>query len=209
MSDYPSKAMGRANWMTMARGVLALGALALVMGFSNSAQAYGPMNRTFGVGLALGNPTSFTGKYHLGDREAIDFHLGIFHSYGRSYWGNSIFLGADYLFELWTFVENGTVRVPFYAGPGAGVLFNTRDYGDCRYGGNDRFRCANYGYFDFGIGPRLPIGVGVEFQSAPFEIFLEMAPTMMILFRDAAYGDQVSVRFDIPNFALIARFYFD
>ncbi|AWV90130.1 hypothetical protein [Bradymonas sediminis] len=207
MKDYLFNLKGRINLVVVARRVMALAALTLVLGMSNYAQAGGPMGRTLGVGLALGNPTSFTGKYHVSDSEAIDVHLGLFHSYGRSYWGNSLFLGGDYLFDLWTFVENGSITVPFYAGPGLGLLFDTRDYRDCRY--SDRFRCGDYGYYDFGFGPRMPIGVGIEFNNAPFELFLEMTPSMMILVRDANYGDRVSVRFDIPNFALIARFYFE
>lgn len=207
MKDRPCLDMRRKNWVAIARRVMALTALSLVLGLSNNAQAAGPMGRTLGVGLALGNPTSFTGKYHLGEGEAIDLHLGKFHTYGHSFWNNSIFLGADYLFELWSFLENSSVKVPLYAGPGVGLLVNTSERRGYRF--DNRFNYNRDGHYDFGFGPRLPIGVGIEFQKVPFELFIEMAPTMMILFRDAAYGDRAIVRFDIPNFALIARFYFD
>jgi hypothetical protein len=190
--------------MSTFRRLVALAALALVFGLAQNARAQGPMGRSFGIGLALGNPTSFTGKYHLGAEEAIDFHVGVFHAYGHDLWDDSLFLGGDYLFEIWNFLENGSVSVPFYAGPGLGLVFDTDDEGYC-YEGRRRFWCDDY---EFGFGPRLPIGIGVEFQNAPFEIMLEMAPSMMILIHDNDFGDDVDIEFDIPNFAFIARFYF-
>lgn len=208
MTNYLRICARRVNGTAIARRVMALAALALVLGFSNLARAEGPMGRSFGMGLALGNPTSFTGKYHLGADEAIDFHVGKFHSYGSSFWGDSLFLGGDYLFEIWNFLDNGSVSIPMYAGPGLGILFDTNDYGYCNRDRDRRFRCDGYNYYDFGFGPRLPIGAGVQFKNAPFELFLEMAPTMTILYRDSDYGDNVDTRVDILNFALIVRFYF-
>jgi hypothetical protein len=183
------------------RFLLALVTAVVVLGQAAPAHADGPMGRDFGLGISLGNPTSFTGKYHLSSTEAIDFHLGKFHAYGNRYWDDSLFIAGDYLFEIWNFVENGSVSVPFYAGPGLGLVF---DVDDDICGRNQNCRS-----FDFGFGPRMPIGVGVEFQKAPFELFLEMTPTMMIVFEERYYEDDVDVRFDIPNFAFVARFYFE
>lgn len=170
------------------------------------AQASGPMGRNFGFGAALGNPLSFTGKYHLSENDAIDFHIGKSHVYSSKLWRNSLFLGGDYLFTLWNFLENDQVSIPFYAGPGLGLAIGTGS-GDYCYRYRDRrgYYCDG---FDFGFGPRLPIGVMLEFQKAPFELGLEMAPTMMFLVRDNPYGDSVHVKFDVLNLALVARFYF-
>ncbi len=189
---------------SFARNFVALVVLGVVIGMAAPAQADGPMGRQFGLGLAFGNPTSFAGKYHVGPKQAIDFHVGAFHTYGRSRYGDSLFLGGDYLFEVWNFVENGTVSVPFYAGPGLAIVSDLDDDDWC-WDGDRRYSCR---YYDFGFGPRMPIGVGVEFQKAPFELALEMSPTMLILFRDRYYDDEVDLDLDIINFAFIGRFYF-
>lgn len=190
--------------MASVRYLAAIVLMSVVVGAAAPAYADGPMGRDFGLGLALGNPTSFTGKYHLGSDQALDFHVGVFHAYGRNRFDDSLFLGGDYLFEVWNFVENGTVSVPFYAGPGVALLFDVDD--DRRCWDGDRLRyCGDY---DFGFGPRMPIGVGVEFQKAPFEIFLELTPTLLVLVNDRYNDDDVDLHLDIPNFALIGRFYF-
>lgn len=187
------------------RSFAVLAVLATVVGHAAPAQANGPMGRQFGLGLALGNPTSFTGKYHLGNKQALDFHIGAYHVYGHGRFDDSLFLGGDYLFEIWNFVENGTVSVPFYAGPGGGLIFDADD-DDChRHGGN--YHCHDD--YDFGFGPRMPIGIGVEFQKAPFELFLELTPTLMFVFDDDPHDDDdFDLDWDIPNFAFIGRFYF-
>ena len=168
------------------------------------AEARGPMGRNFGLGVALGNPLSFTGKYHLSDNDAIDFHIGKYHAYGSRLWRSSLFLGGDYLFTLWNFLETDAVSIPFYAGPGLGLAFDTRSDRHCYRDGRGYY-CDGY---EFGFGPRLPVGVMLQFEKAPFELGLEMAPSMMILVRDNPYGDNVHVQFDVINFALLARFYF-
>lgn len=192
------------GWPVACRLLVVIVAASAVLATAAPARAEGPMGRNFGLGLSLGNPTSFTGKYYLNDSQAIDFHVGVFHVYGVGFWSDSLFLGGDYLFEVWNFVENGTVSVPFYAGPGVGLVFDTDD--DFCVRGQRRDYCGNY---DFGIGPRMPIGVGVQFQNAPFELFLELTPTMMIVFNDNGYNTDVDLRLDIPNFALVGRFYFE
>lgn len=187
------------------RYLVALAVVSIMVGSAAPAYADGPMGRDFGLGLSLGNPTSFTGKYHLGPKEALDFHVGVFHAYGRSRFDDSLFLGGDYLFEVWNFVENGAVSVPFYAGPGLALLFDV-DNDDNRCWDGQRWRyCSDY---DFGFGPRMPIGIGLEFQKAPFELFLELTPTLLVLINDRYHEDDVDLRLDIPNFALIGRFYF-
>lgn len=190
------------------RGLIVLIVLLGAVCVATPARADGPMGRTFGVGVALGNPLSLTAKYHLGANEAIDFHIGAFRSYytrNDGFWRNSLFLAADYVFEIWNFHQDATLSVPFYAGPGLGVAFSTGEHAYCFDGRGRRYSC---GMYNFGFGPRLPVGVAVEFQKAPFELALEMAPTLMIYTRDSYYGDGIGTRFDILNFAFIARFYF-
>lgn len=195
----------------MAAFLRLLGAVALVVSLSfvgsSEAEASGPMGRGFGIGLSLGNPTSLTGKYYLAGGDAVDFHVGSYSVYNRRYYGNTLFIGADYLFEVWQFVNNSTLKMPFYAGPGAMILAG---YGDRGY------RWGNRPYYraDFGLGARFPIGTALQFNKAPFEVYLEMAPSLAFLFYEDGYYDgryydtDVRVRLDILNFAIGARFYF-
>lgn len=176
-------------------------AMSVVVGVSDDAQAAGPMGNDFGLGFAAGNPSSFTGKYYMGGDTAVDFHLGVYKAYRRAFYDDSLFLAGDYLFEVWNFSESGAVSVPFYAGPGLAVLLDLDDdYCGRRFDG--RYRCDND--YDFGFGPRMPIGVAAQFQKAPFEIFLEMSPTLLIL----TGNNDTRLDIDIVNFALGGRFYF-
>ncbi|MFP4597630.1 MAG: hypothetical protein ACLFVJ_05230 [Persicimonas sp.] len=175
-------------------------ALSVVVGISEDAHADGPMGNDFGLGFAAGNPSTFNGKHYLGGDTAVDFHLGVYKAYRRSFYDDSLFLAGDYLFEVWNFAETGAVSVPFYAGPGLALLLDLDDgYCDSRW---DRDICRNH--YDFGFGPRMPIGVALQFQKAPFEIFLEMSPTLLIL---TGHND-TRLDIDIVNFALGGRFYF-
>ncbi len=185
-----------------------LSALALVFSLSfmasSEAEAAGPMGRDFGIGISLGNPTSLTGKYYLGDGAAFDFHVGTYSTYNRRHYRNSLFLAADYLVEVWHFVDNGTLRMPFYAGIGGLLQLGV---GDRYYGGNYVYGYYNY---DFGIGARVPVGTALQFKKAPFEVFLEVAPTLSFLFYEGNVARDTSVytHFDVLNFAIGARFYF-
>jgi hypothetical protein len=174
-------------------------ALALVVSTADRAYANGPMGNDFGLGFALGNPTSFTGKYYMSGEEAVDFHIGLYRSYQRSYYGETLFLAGDYIFEVWNFMDDSSVKLPFYVGPGAALLMRTGDRYCHRY---RRGSCVSY---NFGFGPRMPIGVALQFQKAPFEIFLEMSPTLLMLFHE---HDGSRVDISIANFALGGRFYF-
>ncbi|MBA2664543.1 MAG: DUF3996 domain-containing protein [Bradymonadaceae bacterium] len=170
--------------------------------FCTDAYASGPMNRNFGLGVSLGNPTSLTGKYYMGSgNNAIDFHIGTFRSYNSRRYGGTIFLAGDYLFDVWTFVENSTLKMPFYVGPGAALLI-----GQGRDGYYfDRGYYSGYRSYGLGVGARLVVGTALQFQTAPFEIFLDLSPTLMFLFHDQG---GVGNYFAIDNLALGARFFF-
>lgn len=179
-----------------------LGAVALVFSLSfmssSEAEAAGPMGRDFGIGISLGNPTSLTGKYYLGGDAAFDFHIGRYKSYDSRYYRNSLFLAGDYLVDVWEFVNNGTLRMPFYAGIGGMLML-----GGDRYWHNSR-----YYTYDFGLGARIPIGTALQFKKAPFEVYLEVAPALTFLIYDKVNGSGVDTYFDPLNFAIGARFYF-
>lgn len=186
---------------------LALGAIfcfAFVLATPH-AEASGPMNRNIGVGLSVGAPMSITGKYYLAADSAIDFHVGTYHHFNRAY-GGGLFLAADYLMNIWTFVETSTLKMPFYAGIGGFGAFGNSSW-NCN--GRDRW-CDPRDSYGFGLGARIPIGTALQFQSAPFEVFFELSPAIGVYFRRTAFGDTIS-RTE-PHFipaALGARFFFE
>src|SRR4051812_39029280 len=54
-------------------------------------------NKTFGLGLELGEPSGINGKYFLSGSNAIDFGLG--YIYRHYYAGDGLNLYADYLWH--------------------------------------------------------------------------------------------------------------
>jgi hypothetical protein len=164
--------------------VLTLGLLA---GTARSASATEVgSRRPFGLGFAVGSPTSIVGKYFLGGDNAIDFGLGFwryhdcYNYHGNPYCDESgVGFNGDYLWQ--EPLARGTANLDWHIGVGA-RLWAFDDY-----------------YPDhFGLAARMPVGLDLTFQRPPFvEIFLEFAPALVI----------IPTRFDIEAF-LGVRFYF-
>ncbi len=78
-------------------------------------------NKTFGLGLELGEPTGITGKLFLKSDQALDFGLGdIYHHY---YGGDGLHLYADYLWHPTVLTSAEAFELPFYVGVGGRVWF--------------------------------------------------------------------------------------
>lgn len=181
--------------------VAALAAAFVLLAAPGEARADGPMGNDFGLGFTAGNPTSFSGKFYTGSERAFDFHLGLFRAYERNRYGDALFLGGDHLWEVWNFAENDVVNVPFYAGVGGALILDLED--DCH-----RFSDGRCVPFDAAVGPRMPFGAALQFQEAPFELFLEMSPTLLMVFEEHAAGTDLDLDISILNFAFGFRFYF-
>ncbi len=113
--------------------------------------------RNFGLGLVAGDPTGLSLKYWKGSTNAIQGSLAwsfLKNGYLRA---NADYLWHDY--DLIT-VEKGSL--PLYYGPGV-TLWAGRVRDD--HGG------AN-------IGVRGVCGLEYIFKGAPFDLFLELAPTL-------------------------------
>jgi len=145
--------------------------------------------RDFGLGFALGSPTSIVAKYFIGDNNALDFGLG-FWRYGW-HCGNPgdnpycsdhpaftrISLNADYLWQE-----------PIVGGRGATLDWHIGAGGRIWAGGGD-----------FAAAARMPIGLDLTFRKPAFlEVFLELAPALYIV---------PDINLDIEAF-LGVRFYF-
>ena len=104
-----------------------------------------------GIGVILGEPTGFTLKYWLNQRNAFDVGAawsfedpGYFELYG------------DYLFHFFDLIKVPRGELPLYAGVGGRIAIP--DSGSTR------------------AGLRLPVGLAYEFADVPVEVFVEVAP---------------------------------
>jgi hypothetical protein len=108
----------------------------------------------FGVGIIAGRPTGVTGLYRMSDRTAIDVDVGL-----DVFDDNDLYIGADFLFILPDLLGGGSVGLSPYLGPGA------------------FFVAVGDGVF----GLRVPFGLSLDFTKAPLQIFLELAPTLVLV----------------------------
>ena len=123
-------------------------------------------NKTFGLGLELGEPTGLNGKYFLSPSGAIDFGVGAI--YGHYYGGDGIHLYVDYLWHPLSLTSQPAFELPFYIGVGGRFW----DFDYCRNGN----RNCGYGGSAFGI--RVPVGLSFDFNNVPLDIFLQLIPVL-------------------------------
>ena len=147
--------------------------------------------RNFGLGFAVGTPTSIVGKAFLGGENALDFGLG-FWRYGRDCWEDSrgrhchgdgfnrLSINGDYLWQ--DNLAQGSARLDWHIGGGARLWLFDDYYND-----------------SVALAARMPVGLDMTFPKPSFlEIFLELAPALYIV---------PGVNLDIEAF-VGARFYF-
>jgi hypothetical protein len=139
-------------------------------------------NKTFGLGLELGNIEGLTGKLWLGDSNAIDFGIGYLYDFGPH--GLNIYM--DYLWHPFSITSQSAFELPFYIGVG-GRFWNWDN--------------TNSGVDAFGI--RVPIGISFDLNNVPIDIFIQMVPTLDFFthYTRNAYID--------IDFSFGARFYFN
>jgi hypothetical protein len=126
--------------------LLAVFLIVLLSSFKNYSQ-----ERKFGLGVILGEPTGFSGKYWVSDEHALDF--GLAYSFAHS--DNAFSLHGDYLFHLYDKIKS-RYRFPVYYGFGARIHFGNK-------GGNT-------------LGARGVIGILWIPDSLPIDAFIEIAP---------------------------------
>jgi hypothetical protein len=131
-------------------------------------------NKTFGLGLELGEPTGLNGKVFVADRVAIDFGLGWI--YRHYYYDDGVHIYADVLWHPVSLVSSPAFELPFYVGLGLRYW----DFEYCHQG-----VC---GYDADVIGFRIPFGIAFDFNSVPLDIFFQLVPT--IDFVDEDYVDR-------------------
>jgi hypothetical protein len=117
-------------------------------------------NKTFGIGLLLGNPTALSGKYFYSGNKAFDFGIGAVRYYrGR----DGLHLHADHLWHPVSLASTESFELPLYLGIG----FRLFDFDD-RHDGVD--------YDDaLALGVRAPLGIAFDFNEVPIDVFVEVA----------------------------------
>ena len=142
--------------------------IAFIISLTSESKCYAPLNRPFGFGIMLGEPTGLTAKLWVANDQALAFSLG------NSYLG-ALRLGADYLFHFNAFRTN---VVNLYAGPGVAVGFGESE-GWWYVHDEDRFwfKRAN----DVGFGIRGVFGINIVPRRVPLEIFGEIGVLVGLL----------------------------
>jgi hypothetical protein len=165
--------------------------LALTLAFTAEKSAGAPPASTdVGVGFILGNPSGLSAKLPAGSVNA--FHLILAYNQNRG-WGNRgwdnnncgpdnndcdgrLYLGGDYVWYNYNSIPVSKGRLPFYYGPGVWTSVSN----------------------DASVGIRFALGLEYQFATAPFDIFLEIAPGVRVIPNTNGYVSS----------GLGARFYF-
>ena len=121
-------------------------------------------DKTFGLGVEIGEPTGLNGKYFFSEKGALDFGIGWI--YRHYYYGDGVNLYVDLLYHPVSLVSASAFELPFYIG--GGLRYWNFDYchmGVCDYDGSA-----------FGI--RIPFGISFVFNDVPLDIFLQIVPVI-------------------------------
>jgi hypothetical protein len=135
-------------------------------------------NKTFGLGVELGEPDGLNGKVFVSRTGAIDFGVG--EIYDHYYYGNGFHIYGDYLWHPALLAATPSFELPFYVG--VGLRFWDFDYcymNVCDYSGT-------------AVGVRVPLGISFDFNNVPLDIFLQVVPVLDFLGGDyyTRFGDR-------------------
>ncbi len=116
-----------------------------------------------GVGVLLGEPVSLSVAYRPDERQSIQLVQGW--SFGQK----RMHTGIDYLYTSTEIPADETLglRYPVYVGVG----LRARLFGSSTVAAQER---GNFGF-------RFPVGVGVEPDNLPMEVYFEMAPVWVLM----------------------------
>lgn len=176
----------------MGKRVFLITSLATLL-FAGAAQATEvARGRNFGLGVAVGGPTSLVGKYYFSDQGALDFGVAFGPRWGyrcRDVWDRwcdgygyrRLGFNVDYLWQD-TLIKS-SAKLDWHIGGGARVWAWDDYYHDSQ----------------LALAARMPLGIDITFPRPSFlEIFLEIAPGLFVV---------PVVDLDVEGY-LGARFYF-
>lgn len=119
-----------------------------------------------GVGVVAGDPSGLSFAYRPGDQWMLQAAAA------WSFTADRLHLNVDYLYNI-TLLEPpdvGDVRFPVYVGVGARVRI-----------GDNWSRNWDGSWDHEGLGVRVPIGIALLPRRAPFDVFLEVAPAIILV----------------------------
>jgi hypothetical protein len=148
-------------------------------------------NKTFGLGVELGEPSGINGKYFYATDRAIDFGVGDIYDY-YSYRG--VYAYVDHLWHPVSLASTDSFELPFFVGVG-GAIWHWEDYRNypLYYNGNS-------------LGARVPFGISFDFNNTPLDIYLQIVPTLHAFVDRPMYYDR-SLYFFIDG-SLGVRYWF-
>jgi hypothetical protein len=132
---------------------------------------------TFGIGLALGEPTGICAKLYLRDDQAIQGVVG------EAFIGQGIQVHVDYVFHPWILQDKQEFVLPVYLGPGFRFIDYTPGEGDADH---------------VALGLRAVIGMLFDFKNVPLDVFAEVAAVGQYDLKDgwgAAINGDAGVRY--------------
>jgi hypothetical protein len=150
-------------------------------------------NKTFGLGLELGEPTGLNGKFFASDSIALDFGIGWI--YRHYYYGDGLHLYGDVLFHPRSLVSADAFELPFYVGVGL------------RYWDFDYCFDRVCGYRGTATGIRVPLGIAFDFNRVPLDIFVQLVPVFDFLRGDYYNRYRNRTHFGV-DFSVGIRFWF-
>ena len=136
----------------------------------------------FGLGLSAGEPARITSKIWFDEVHALDIALGFGY---YPYSGPALYV--DYLHHAADLASGSAGSLLFYLGIGGKFRYWNRGLGKDDVAGPS-------------VGARVPFGLTFLFRGAPFDLFLEVTPSV-------AFISPRAVWFDLDA-ALGGRFYF-
>jgi hypothetical protein len=172
--------MKRSVWVAV------LGATLLVAATRPARATEVGYSRTFGLGVALGDPTGIVAKLWLSNTNALDFGFGFHHIGWRRcdrFDTNCDYAYRDYSFNvdyLWqSNLVKGPLQLDWHIGLGGRAYF----VGDNRYA------------HDVNLAVRAPIGLDMMFRNPSFlELYFEIAPALYLLDLDLGLEGSLGAR---------------
>lgn len=156
------------KWLS---GAARMAGLCLVV--ASASFAAPPAATNFGIGFSLGNPSGLSAKLPTSQANAFQFLLAFDNN--RDNWNNRgwadgdcgnnnecdgrLYLGGDYLWYKYNVIPVSQGRLPFYYGPGLWTSVSDNS----------------------AVGMRFVLGLEYQFATAPFDIFLEIAPGIRVI----------------------------
>jgi hypothetical protein len=139
-------------------------------------------NKTFGLGVMLGAPSGISGKLFLSSDTALDFGLGVYHEFRHQ---DGLHAHMDFLWHPANLARTRAFYLPLYLGIGGRFFQHDHYYNEYNHGTH--------------MGVRAPLGLAMDFNNVPLDIFFELAFVLDVVVDDnhdhADFGGAIGIRY--------------